>query len=150
MQLMKSRNCSTSKQYSPHIQCSCDFLSKRSKNQNVNINDEAKYLSQHFLRALCKYSVINTTKSTLPSIFLSGKELTFGKHPIIQRFLKGCLKKANISFIYNDLWRKASFRFFKKFRLCWWKTLKDMYKTLNYFLAILRGNFSAINGGYQH
>ena len=50
-------------------------------------------LSHNISLLECEYSVINTARSALWSIFSSEKALTFGTQPINQRLLKGCLKK---------------------------------------------------------
>ena len=92
--LMKSWTCGKSKQYSPHIQRWCEFCSSRNLNPfNATINDGAEFLTQYFLSSECEYSVINTARSALSSIFPSENDLTFGKQPIIQRLLKGMFKE---------------------------------------------------------
>ena len=98
---MKSWNCGTSKQYLPHILCWCDFCSSQNVNPfNSSIYDNAKILTQYFLRSECKYSVNNTARSVLSSIFPSGKGLlTFGKQPIIQWLLKGMFKEKGQYFL---------------------------------------------------
>ena len=92
--ILKSWTCVTSKQYSPHIQRWCEFCSSRNLNPfNATINDGAEFLTQYFLCSECEYSVINTARSALSSIFPSENGLTFGKQPIIQRLLKGMFKE---------------------------------------------------------
>ena len=92
--LMKSWTCGTSKQYSPHIQRWCEFCSSRNLDPfNATINDGAEFLTQYFLSSECEYSVINTARSALSSMFSSENGLTFGKQPIIQRLLKGMFKE---------------------------------------------------------
>ena len=62
----------------------------------ATINDGAEFLTQYFLCSECEYSVINTARSALSSIFPSENGLTFGKQPIIQRLLKGMFKERPI------------------------------------------------------
>ena len=79
--LMKSRSCSTSKQFSPHLLRWIGFILV-----NASINDSADFLMQYFFGSEYEYSVINTARSVLSSIFPSEKGLTFGKQHITQSF----------------------------------------------------------------
>ena len=98
---MKSWNCGTSKQYLGHILSCFDFSSNWNVNPfNGSIYDDVEILIQYFLRSECDYSVINTARSSLSSIFPSGKRfLMFGKQPIIQWLLKGMLKEKDRHFL---------------------------------------------------
>ena len=88
---MKSWKPSTCQQYSPHIIRWLEFSSSRKIDYfNASVNDGAEFLAKLFNELKCEYSVINTARSTLSSIFPTTNVTSFGKQPFIQ---KECLKK---------------------------------------------------------
>lgn len=77
--LMKSWNCGTSEQYPPHILRWCDSCSNQNKSPfNASINDGGEFLTQYFLCSEREYSVLNTARPALSSIFRSERWLTYG------------------------------------------------------------------------
>ena len=91
---MKSWTPSTCQQYSPHIIRWLEFSSSRKIDYfNASVNDGAEFLAKLFNELKCEYSVINTARSTLSSIFPTTNVTSFGKQPFIQRLLKGMFKE---------------------------------------------------------
>ena len=85
---------STCKQYAPYIICCLEFLSSRDKDPfNASINDGAEFLAKLFNECNCGYSVMNTARLALSSIFPTTNGILFGKQPPIQRLLKGIFKE---------------------------------------------------------
>ena len=60
---------------------------------NASVNDGAEFLAKLFNESKCEYSVINTARSALSSIFPTTNGLLFGKQPLIQRLLKRMFKE---------------------------------------------------------
>ena len=70
------------------------FLSSRNKDPfNASVNDGAEFLAKLFNECNCGYSVMNTARLALPSIFPPTKGRSFGTQPLIQRLLKGIFKE---------------------------------------------------------
>ena len=46
---------------------------------NASVNDGAEFLAKLFNEYKCEYSVMNTAKSTLPSVFPTTNVISFGK-----------------------------------------------------------------------
>ena len=68
-------------QYSPHIQHWWDFCSYWNANPfTASFNDDAKFLTQHFLRLECEYSVINLL-STNPTRWSNTLKQFVGNFP---------------------------------------------------------------------
>ena len=87
--LMKSWTPSTFKQYSPYIICWLEFLSSRKINPfNANVNDGTKLHGKLFNESNCKYSVMNTARSELSSIFPTTTCTSFGKQSLKGMFQK--------------------------------------------------------------
>ena len=60
---------------------------------NASVNDGAEFLAKLFNKSKCEYSVMNTARSALSSIFPTTNDISFGKQPLFERLLKGMLKE---------------------------------------------------------
>ena len=88
--LMKSWKPSACKQYSPHIIRWLEFSSSRKIDAfNASVSAGAEFLAKLFNESKCEYSVMNTARSPLLSIFPTANGISFGKQPLIQRLSKG-------------------------------------------------------------
>ena len=88
--LMKSWTPSTCKQYSPHMTRWLELsFSRKIDPFNASINDGAEFLAKLFNESKCEYSIMNTARSALSSIFPTTNGISFGKQPLIHILLKG-------------------------------------------------------------
>ena len=81
---MKLWTPSTCKQYSPHIIRWLEFFSsKKIDPSNASVNEAVEFLVKLFNQYKCEYSVMNTARSALPSIFPTTNGISFGKQSLI-------------------------------------------------------------------
>ena len=90
---MKSGTPSTCKQYPPYTICWFKFSSSRKIDPFIaSVNDRTEFHAKLFNESICEYSVQNTARAVLSSIFPTTSCISFGKQPVIQRLLKGMFK----------------------------------------------------------
>lgn len=92
--LMKSWSSATKKQYSTHLlrwieYCRINHVDPFS----ASVKQGAEFLFFCFKSTDNGYSALNTARSALSSIILPTNGVTFGKHPLIQRLLRGIFKE---------------------------------------------------------
>ena len=77
---MQSWTPSTCKQYSPHVRRWLEFSARRKIDPfNASVNDAAEFHVKLFNESKCEYSVMNTARSALSSIFPTTNNISFGK-----------------------------------------------------------------------
>ena len=59
---------------------------------NDNASEGAEFLTKYFNNSKCEYSSVITARLTLLSILCSSNDNTFGKHPLMQRLLRGMFR----------------------------------------------------------
>ena len=62
-----------------------------------SLNQSAEFLAEYFHEGV-SYSMNNTVRSALSSVFQAKNDTPFGKHPFIVRLLKGISKQKNVHF----------------------------------------------------
>ena len=59
---------------------------------NDNASEGVEFLTKYFNNSKCEYSSVITARLALLSILCSSNDNTFGKHPLMQRLLRGMLR----------------------------------------------------------
>lgn len=91
--IMNSWSEGTQKQYSPHINKWFLYCQKHKIDPFASsVNHGAEFLTNYFHEGV-GYSSVNTARSALSSIFPTVNGISFGKHPLIVRLLKGMFKQ---------------------------------------------------------
>jgi len=84
----------THKQYEPHIRKWINYCTEKGVNPiNPPIHAGANFLANLFKSSTSGYSSINTARSALSAIITPVNGVTFGKHPIIKRLLRGVFRE---------------------------------------------------------
>ena len=92
--LMKSWTPSTCYQYSTHIIRWLEFSSSGKIDPfNASVNDGAEFLAKLFNESKCEYSVMNTVRSALSSIFQQQMVYHLVSRLLFKDFQKECLRK---------------------------------------------------------
>ena len=90
--VMNSWKKFTEKQYSPHINRWFDYCTRHNIDPFDSNVKGAEFLAEYFHEAV-SYSMVNTARSALSSVFLAKYGTPFGKHPLIVRLLRGVFKQ---------------------------------------------------------
>ena len=87
--VMNSWSKGTQKQYSPHNNQWFDCCTRHNIDPfDYSVNQGAEYLAEYFHESV-SYSMVNTARSALSSIFSAKDSAPFGKQPLIIRLLRG-------------------------------------------------------------
>ena len=94
--IMNSWSAATKKNYSPYIKAWVTFCKNKGIKMESAINDI--HLGIDFLTFLFRsknlgYSAVNTARSALSTIIITGNLETFGKQPLVSRLLKGMFRE---------------------------------------------------------
>ena len=91
--VMNSWSKGTQKQYSPHINRWFDYCTRHNIDPfDSSVNQGAEFLAEYFHEGV-SYSMVNTARSALSSVFPAKEGTLFGKHPLIIRLLRGMFKQ---------------------------------------------------------
>eukprot|EP00794_Sanderia_malayensis_P004188 gene4188-4745_t len=91
--IMHANSKGTNKQYEPIIRDWIEFCGKANNNPyTASIEDGITFLTDLFHTRNVGYSMINTARSALSQIINPKDGLTFGKQPLVQRFMKGVFR----------------------------------------------------------
>ena len=92
--LLNSWSDGTKKQYSPHISRWFSYCKENYHDPfTASVFIGAEFLVKYYRTSKVEYSAMNTARSALSAIIKPVHGVTFGKHPIIQRLLKGIFKE---------------------------------------------------------
>ena len=91
--VMNSWAKGTHKQYSPHINRWFDYCTRHNIDPfDYSVNQGSEFLAEYFHECV-NYSMVNTARSALSSVFPAKDGTHFGKHPFIVRLLRGMFKQ---------------------------------------------------------
>ena len=89
---MNSWSKGTQKQYSPYISRWFNYCTRHNIDPfDSSVNQGAESLAEYFHEGV-SYSMVNTARSALSSVFPAKDGIPFGKHPRIVRLLRGMFK----------------------------------------------------------
>ena len=97
----------------------------------------------HFLIRVCSYIQINTARSALSAVFNLENSISWGKLPIVPRFMKGIFEARPLFPNYHSIWDVSNvFNFFRQL-----PAVEDLnLKILSHKLALL---ISLLSGGQR-
>ena len=90
--LMDSWRVGTEKQYEPALKKWLNYCKKGINPYDPSLPDALHFLSELFNQG-CSYDQIKTARSALSSIIRPTNNITFGRLPIVKRFMKGIYEK---------------------------------------------------------
>ena len=83
----------TQKQYLPYVNRWFDYCTRYNVDPfNSSVNQDEEFLAEYFHEGV-SYSMVNTARSALSSVFPANDGTPFGKHPLIGRLLRGMFKQ---------------------------------------------------------
>ena len=93
---MNSWSTGTKKNYNPHINAWSSYCKNKGVDMQSAITDVKlgiEFLTHIFRVKNLGYSAVNSARSALSTIIITGNNLTFGKQPLVCRLLKGMFRE---------------------------------------------------------
>jgi len=138
--LMNSWRTGTKKQYEPYLKKWFNYTKFKSINAYTpSIQEALAFLSDLFYEGL-SYNQINTARSALSTFIVYDFNVTFGKMPIVKRFMKGVYESRPVFPRNIFVWDVSIvFRYFKTLPEPQMLSLKELTHKLVMLMSLISG-----------